>query len=528
VNVHAITTAALLAGVLVGCGDVKPKQYAEGTVTQMLHPEAQDVVRKEVQSHFGIPANLVVSMHFTDDEGEHVIDVGRVEGHVVSPGDTKLREHQMVAELTSDETLTAEDIRGLGLIWTGGDYMDAETVPQNDDERPTEVWFSVTDFQPTEAGRGLLSLNYKLQQPPAPGATFVLVGHRLRKGRQLYMQHCMHCHGYTGDGNGPTAKYLNPPPRDYRRGIFKFTSTGARAKVNRDDLKRIVKNGIPGTYMPSFLLLKDQELNDITEYIRWLALRGEYEHNVAVTLATDYSREAWERSENSAPEQYEQALNNWEQQGANPQTKPELEDFMPSGRLQQYVDGYFTEDVQQKLNQVTSAWVQSETPQVVVTPTIKRPPSTMESIRRGRALFLSRKAQCWECHGASAQGNGPQTVSYQPSQRPLAQDAKNPEPGLYDTWGNKIEPRDLTSGIYRGGRRPIDIYRRIHSGIKGTPMQAFGTSLKEEEIWDLVNYVLAVPHLENGTFEPEGSGDGAKATAGPARQKPPDRQVSAR
>ena len=49
----------------------------------------------------------------------------------------------------------------------------------------------------------------------------------------LYRQHCVHCHGITGDGMGPTAPFLNPYPRDYRPGVFKgqehrtFGQTGA-------------------------------------------------------------------------------------------------------------------------------------------------------------------------------------------------------------------------------------------------------------------------------------------------------------
>src|SRR5436190_13185124 len=38
-------------------------------------------------------------------------------------------------------------------------------------------------------------------------------GWRLKQGRNLYMTHCVHCHGVAGDGNGPTAKFLNPLPR---------------------------------------------------------------------------------------------------------------------------------------------------------------------------------------------------------------------------------------------------------------------------------------------------------------------------
>jgi mono/diheme cytochrome c family protein len=75
-------------------------------------------------------------------------------------------------------------------------------------------------------------------------------------------------------------------------------------------------------------------------------------------------------------------------------------------------------------------------------------------------------------------------------------------PGLFDDWKHKIKPRDLTKGLYRGGRRPVDLYRRISAGIKGTPMPAFGTVLKDEEIWDLVNYIMHVPHVGRMMSEP--------------------------
>jgi mono/diheme cytochrome c family protein len=71
---------------------------------------------------------------------------------------------------------------------------------------------------------------------------------------------------------------------------------------------------------------------------------------------------------------------------------------------------------------------------------------------------------------------------------------------LHDFWGNPLPPRDLTKGQYRGGRRPIDLFRRIHAGIKGTPMPAFGgTVLKDEDIWDVVNYVMSIPFESSPT-----------------------------
>jgi mono/diheme cytochrome c family protein len=40
----------------------------------------------------------------------------------------------------------------------------------------------------------------------------------------------------------------------------------------------------------------------------------------------------------------------------------------------------------------------------------------------------------------------------------------------------------------------VDVYRRLFVGVKGTQMTGYGSALEEAEIWDLVNYVMALPH----------------------------------
>jgi mono/diheme cytochrome c family protein/type IV secretory pathway VirB2 component (pilin) len=103
--------------------------------------------------------------------------------------------------------------------------------------------------------------------------------------RGLYRKHCAHCHGITGDGAGPTAAFLNPYPRDYRKGQFKFKSTPVGQKPTHDDLKKIVMEGIPGTAMPSFKLLPDMEVESLLEYVRYLSIRGEVERQLLSATA---------------------------------------------------------------------------------------------------------------------------------------------------------------------------------------------------------------------------------------------------
>jgi mono/diheme cytochrome c family protein len=64
-------------------------------------------------------------------------------------------------------------------------------------------------------------------------------------------------------------------------------------------------------------------------------------------------------------------------------------------------------------------------------------------------------------------------------------------------------PRNLRTNMFRGGRRPLDLYRRVNQGIAGTPMPATGPAspgaqgtLSEEEMWQIVDYVRSLP------FEP--------------------------
>ena len=67
----------------------------------------------------------------------------------------------------------------------------------------------------------------------------------------------------------------------------------------------------------------------------------------------------------------------------------------------------------------------------------------------------------------------------------------------HDTWGTLVRPANLTAGAYRGGRRPMDIYFRIHSGINGAGMPRFGSKekgLAPNQIWDVVNFVQVLPY----------------------------------
>ncbi|QEH34070.1 Cytochrome c [Aquisphaera giovannonii] len=295
---------------------------------------------------------------------------------------------------------------------------------------------------------------------------------RYAGGYGIYRRQCLHCHGVSGAGDGPTAPFLYPYPRDYRKGLFKFTSTPNGARPSKEDLKRTVRNGLNGTSMPAFhSLLSDFEIDQVVDYVIFLSIRGETELALidegAISDETDIN-------------------------ALSPETAAEI------------ADG------------VIRRWIADQSK--VVNPTIARTESTRESILRGRELFLGKtpeKLECSGCHGLLARGDGksfvPQDVFNQvvfggnPSERQQRIDALSPEmKDLWgqklDDWGNPLRPANLNRGkdtVYKGGRRPIDIYWRIAKGITGAQMPAHYPTIDEKKVWDLVNFVLALP------FEPE-------------------------
>jgi mono/diheme cytochrome c family protein len=130
----------------------------------------------------------------------------------------------------------------------------------------------------------------------------------LKHGQDVYMKRCVQCHGVSGDGNGPVAASLYPRPRDYRRGIFKFTSTPYGSRPRREDLMATLDRGIVGTSMPSFSLLPKKDIEAVVDYVLVLAQRGELEYQLA--SEAEASEELYEED---VPDYVVVVANNWKQ-----------------------------------------------------------------------------------------------------------------------------------------------------------------------------------------------------------------------
>ncbi len=98
----------------------------------------------------------------------------------------------------------------------------------------------------------------------------------LARGRDLYRAACATCHGARGDGNGPSAYALDPRPRDFTRGVFKWRSTSSGSLPLDEDLFHSISTGSRGTTMWGFgNLLSERERWELVEYVKSFSERFE-------------------------------------------------------------------------------------------------------------------------------------------------------------------------------------------------------------------------------------------------------------
>lgn len=288
--------------------------------------------------------------------------------------------------------------------------------------------------------------------------TLKLDDETLAEGSRLYRVHCVHCHGVAGDGRGPTARWINPHPRDFRQGVFKFQSvdqtSGARLPPRRVDLLRTLRHGLEGSAMPSFALLSAHDHEALASYVIHLSLRGKAEFDTMKTAFKFVGATGTLEPSDDYPDALE-----------------------------------FTRGIHM-LNLKDWVTAQSQAIKVAPYPYKDTPEALKASLQRGRALFTGvapkdataefkkqiEAAKCSTCHVDF----GRQSLF------------------RWDEWGTLARPNNFTVGVFRGGNRPVDIYYRIHSGINGSGMNIFGAVLPPERIWDLVNFVryLSYPGMQ--------------------------------
>ncbi len=328
-------------------------------------------------------------------------------------------------------------------------------------------------------------------------------GH-IKDGVGLYEKHCATCHGIVGNGRGTTAALLDPYPRDYRAGKFKFKSTPRSTKPLREDLEYVISHGIDGTSMKAIPELKPDDVKALTDYVIYLSIRGELERNLLrqaedidfesgenlfdVTLETassTESREAFKEQLTNVEDTLTEICESWLEAEDRVKEIPDIPEGIPvpATRAEVLAAKHAPEDTPLK-----------------------------KSIERGGEVFRTEAAACGKCHGKEGYGNGT-NVDYDDWTKewtlrigiePTDEESQIPLIARGALPPRRILARDFRLGLFRGGSEPERIYRRIAEGIDGSPMPA--ASIPTEDIWHLVNYVRSLDS------PPETEGD-ATATA---------------
>lgn len=95
------------------------------------------------------------------------------------------------------------------------------------------------------------------------------------EGRRLYDTYgCAACHGAEGEGDGPAARMLPVPPRDFR------DAKSFRGGRSVTEIEETIRLGLPapgGGGMPAAPFIPAEERRLLAEYIRSLAPQGDGE-----------------------------------------------------------------------------------------------------------------------------------------------------------------------------------------------------------------------------------------------------------
>lgn len=290
----------------------------------------------------------------------------------------------------------------------------------------------------------------------------------------LFREHCVVCHGVSGSGSGPASQFQNPYPRDFRPGIFKWKTTERSSKPSREDLKKLLLNGVPGTGMPSFSLLDDSDLEALVDYVIYLSIRGEVERRLLSVMVTSlgYGDDA----------------------------------LLDEERLTYPKTGTTDPEVLAIVKRVVTQWVKASRVESL-TESDYSSRSDEFAISRGRDLFHGKIANCVGCHGMDGEG-GLETRDFDDWTKeyttklglsPEDKEALEPFRKAGAHRPREIQPRILKGAVFRGGDEPGRLFQLINHGIAGTPMpgvalvsEESGKGLTESQIWDLVSYLRSL------------------------------------
>ncbi len=88
-------------------------------------------------------------------------------------------------------------------------------------------------------------------------------------GRKLFEQKCTPCHGPRGEGKGPLASALTPPPSDFAEPLKNWPNT----KGNPQKIFGVISKGIPNSAMVGWPQFSEKERWGLVYFVREFATK---------------------------------------------------------------------------------------------------------------------------------------------------------------------------------------------------------------------------------------------------------------
>jgi cytochrome c oxidase cbb3-type subunit 2 len=172
----------------------------------------------------------------------------------------------------------------------GTPALELKALPEPYDKPETWKGRAITVAAPTEEMRGLVAYIQKLGtnrgawretfEPQSLSVSVMSIPQtddQVAHGKAVYERRCVGCHGVKGDGNGPAATFLNPRPRNFTVGAFKFRSTPSGSLPTDGDLYRTLTRGVRWTAMPTWHELPEKDRIAVIAYIKTFSSRWKEE-----------------------------------------------------------------------------------------------------------------------------------------------------------------------------------------------------------------------------------------------------------
>jgi cytochrome c oxidase cbb3-type subunit 3 len=126
------------------------------------------------------------------------------------------------------------------------------------DARPLSYPRNNYDHRKPEVDATTSATPYRLHEVPPALANLSALE---RQGEALFQGNCAFCHGADGTGKNWIGSFLEPHPRN-------LTDPAFMTHVNREHLRRVIREGLPNTSMPAWKsVLSAAEIDAVIAYI---------------------------------------------------------------------------------------------------------------------------------------------------------------------------------------------------------------------------------------------------------------------